>query len=519
MRPIFALLLLVSGLGTLWAANASGNGFFLSMDQIIQVHDPERWVSRQFVLRQQMDSNQVYFRVPMSDLLYKNKQKFVLPQIEMKPRVALPFFASRQAAQDNTPLAEVLLNERLVLVDSDSLYARTPDGQLVQLNPAPPLGVAIVNAPEGSACIRMQQASVTNDCVLPAFFYTHKGHVPFIVAQRPGNWPVEMEALVEPNTFREFRLEFTPLPSYRPAYQLPPLILDSAGLTVEKLDQMLRETRSARDEVEHEFESYLLAMESALYIPAAKKPTESSVDYALRLGLRDSLLSTVGRAERQSPAYRGLMRELENRKLLLEAYRNQLSAEQKRHQGIREQLLNDKVWHTPFLRLHGILARNLPEWATHPGPYRLWALGLGGSYGLPVYHNLGGELRMDWQYSRWYFHRASTQHSTQNMVGMDALLSWPLAVAATSTDQGEVGGISIHVVGGIGVAMANTQVYGEKYERQMNLAPRWTAGLQIHWTDIALMTECLYRYDREGFGDLGIVVGLPLQRFFTQRKP
>lgn len=512
---VLALVLCVWGV---YAQSPAEGAYFLSSDQIEEVADPAHWAERQFLLRQGTDSVR-FFRVPMSGLLYKNKSKFALPNLELGGRLRLPLFATHAAAVANKPLGEVVLNERLALTETDSLYARMPDSSIQFLPLASSIGVALVQGPPGTTGIRINSKGMSPVRELPAFFYTHKGVATLFVAEHEGDRPQEVDPYTDEGTFQELRLRFQGTPVFQ-GLPLPRLDLgdDTGAADLEQLDRALRQNDSLRKELELDLAIYMQAASSALYQPMPQRSYETVADFQARLAFRDTLLERMRLAGRKGAAFRDRERELDSRQLLLNSYRTRLQAERQwGASGAQRALLEKAIHRRFFVRAQSSVGRNVPSWAADPGPDAMWSIGLGASYAHPIRSVLCGEIRLGWQHARWRYHEGIGESSTQSRGGLDLLLGWPVAVAVRSPEPGQVSGVVVQLVAGLGGHWSMTHVYGDaSYDSRSEPLVLGLGGLQFHFAAVPLVVEGLYSYGTDGFGDLSLALAVPLpQKLFT----
>lgn len=513
-------LLLIIG-GVAWALPAAGTGYFMSTDQIEEVNNPLQLASRQFLLRQGTKEFR-YFLAPMSDLLYKSKKKFTLPQAELAQRFSLSFFANYKDALARSAVSEVILNERLALTDSDSLYVLMPDSSIQFLQPVTSLGVTLVMAPPGTLATRVDARGPIPARELPSFYYTFKGSVQLLVAERPGFRPTEIEPWAESDSYREILIKQEEEASFVSAIDLPVLNLrpDSNRFSLDSLDRMIQQNATVKSRLEQEFVSYLQNLDSALYVPLSKRSYESADDYRVRLAFHDSLLLQQRRIHAKDPDYINGLRELDGRHSLMTSYKSQLASE--RHWGTggaQEALLEKSVLRRFYVRVFGSLGRNMPDWSSDRDPTRLWAAGAGVSYLHPLFGQNAGELRLNWQHSRWLYSEDYSTSSTQSRADFDALLCVPLAVAAQSSIPGEVDGVVVQWLVGVGGAWSTSHVFGNQvYRSRSGPALQGLTGMQFHFTKVPLVVEGLYSYGTDGFGDLSVALGLPLPWGIGQEK-
>jgi len=513
------LLLIISGLA--WAVPAAGTGYFMSTDQIEEVSNPLQLASRQFLLRQGTKDYR-FFRAPMSDLLYKSKKKFTLPQAELAQRFSLPFFASYKDALARSAVSEVILNERLALTDSDSLYVLMPDSSILFLQPVASLGVTLVMAPPGTLATRVDAKGPIPARELPSFYYTFKGSVQLLVAERSGFRPTEVEPWTESDSYREILIKQEEETAFVSEIGLPALNLrpDSNRFSLDSLDRMIQQNAAVRSRLEQEFVDYMHSLDSMLYVPMPKRSYESADDYRVRLAFRDSLLMQQRRFHSKDPDYVNGLRELDGRHSLMTSYKSQLASE--RHWGTggaQDALLENAVLRRFYVRIFGSLGRNMPEWSSNPDPTDLWAAGAGISYQHPLFGQNAGELRLNWQHSRWLYSEDFATTSTQSRADIDALLCVPLAVAAQSSVPGEVDGVVVQWLLGVGGAWSTSHVYGNQvYRSRSGFVLQGLTGMQIHFTRVPVVVEGLYSYGSDGFGDLSVAVGLPLPWGIGQEK-
>lgn len=500
----FVVTLLLFCLSPLFALQAS-SGFFLDANQIEKVDNPAQWVGSQFVLRQG-DKEWAYFRVPMSDLLFRSKKRFSLPvSLDVSQRIALPLFATPADAAADKPIAEALLNDRMVLVDADSLFARFPDGNLQRLGTANSIGVHLLRAVPGTLAASKP---------LPAFFYTVKGHTSWILVSKPGEFPVEVRPLAPEGGYAETVVATKAVPAFRPMSALPVLAVNQGSdghVDPQALDSLIAVHDRARLDLENEFSSYARLLDSLLYKVDTVGAADSSADVAKRLLVRDSVLQSLLKDELVTSAYSSAIRELDGRKLLLASYKSQVASERDwRDRGARRVLLREKVWNRVFARAYGGLGRNMPDWSCDPGTDGLWALGGSLALDYPLNDFLALEARGSLLYSRWHFNEDVDLVSSQKRAEFATLLAWPLAVSIQNAAPGKVSGVVVQVVAGPSVALARTGVNGKKYVRKTEFSAGGVAGLQVHFTALPVMLEGLYSYASDGFGDLGVVIALPL---------
>ena len=515
---LFFVSMIGAFLGKAQGQALPGAGFFLSTDQIVEVQEPEQWAHRQFLLRQGEASGRFY-RVPMSDLLYKSKHKFSLPSMDLSERLKLPFYASFADAQTGKALNEVILNERLVLSDAESLYVRGQGDTVFYLLPISGLGITLLGAPAGTNCMRFDSLGPQPVRELPAFFYTYKGSAQVLLAQKEGHLPSEMETWADADAYAEQWLELKPYAPFAVIEALPPLQLrsDSSAMELEKLDSLLAGNRAARSRLELEFGRYLQGKEASFYAPMPRRSYEGEKTFAFRTAFRDSLLMAMRLPAGEHEAYTARLREIDGRQLILQSYRTQLASEREwRHGGAQRTLLSHFVWNRFYARVDGSLGRNMPDWAASPGPSGLWALGLGGSYMHALTPDLGIEGRLGWRYSRWDFNEDVSLSSSQSMATMDLCLIWPVAVAARSPSSGQLGGVVLSLQTGLGAGGSVVHVNGDSYESRREGALRFLGGLRLHWVDAPLVVEALYAYGTDGFGDLSLGLAWPLPWRFTK---
>ncbi len=491
----------------LFALQAS-SGFFLDANQIEKVDNPAQWVGQQFVLRQG-DKDWAFFRVPMSDLLFRSKKRFSLPtQLDVPQRLTLPLFASPADAAADKPIAEALLNDRMVLADADSLFARFPDGNIQRLGTANSIGVHLLRAVPGTLAANKP---------LPAFFYTVKGHTPWILVSKPGEFPRELRPLAPEGGYAETVVATEPVPAFRPMAALPVLAVNAGTdghVDPLALDSLIALHERARQDLDAEFSRYAHVVDSMLYKVAAADSAasaDSSADLSRRRTVRDSVLQSLLKDELVTSAYSAAIRELDGRMLLLASYKSQLASERDwRDRGARRVILREKVWNRVFARAYGGFGRNMPDWTCDPGTDGLWALGGSLALDYPLNDFLALEARGSLLYSRWHFNEEIDVASSQKRAEFATLLAWPLAVSIQNAAPGKVSGVVVQVVAGPSVALARTGVNGKKYFRRTEFSAGGVAGLQVHFTALPVMLEGLYSYASDGFGDLGLVIALPL---------
>lgn len=489
--------------------------FFLGLDQIEEVQEPGRWSTRQFIYRQNNENIQRFYRVPMTDMLFGSKKAFALPQqIELETRMRIPLATTRAQAKSGKFLDEVLLNERLALTESDSLFVVLPNGNVQALAQVTEMGVALLFSSQSLQCTRVDRRGPGNVKSLPTFYYSLQGATQVCVVHKPGYFPKELDPLVVGHSFRQSEVLLNQLPVFSPRGYLPALDLDPEALSLqlEQTDSLMQLLQAAKETYLNALEKHLQSIREGFYTLLDQRQYENKEDFAERSSFREKLLQETLERERNQPEYVLPLRDLANRLAMATAYRNRLNrAGNWGEEGVQQALLDMILLGRWFVQIRTPLGRNMPAWSTNPGPNRLWGIGGHIAYVYPLLRSVNLMARLEGMHHQWFYNEEYFTTSAQNSLGVAGVLGIPIAVGARGRDEKNVQGVVVQLVVGGALNGRYTRVAYPNAPKP-GIAPNimGLGGIHFLFTRLPVSMEFEYSLGADAFGDLHVGLAVPI---------
>lgn len=453
-------------------------------------------LSHEFLYRVQLDSAMRFYKPRMTDGLYRTKNAFLWPdQIKVADRAKLPVFGS----------TEILLNEKLVLADAAALFFRADTG-LVSLEAIPLPGIVMLRASTDAVYQEMDRHGIQPERPLPTALYTFRDSTKICLIRSAGLIPKEYDPYTPERTYR---IDEVVLDSF-PRFSLLPHFLndgmenasaDSASMLA--LDRKIKELEANVQSDSTLVAEYLANLRNQYPQALPMRPYEDSTDYYSRVRIRDVEALGLSSVAYGLMGFRKAMIPLRERIFQLKEVQSALAKDAAFEQDPRTAFLRKRVWNCVFLSVQGILARNLPDWTTDPGPTDLWGIAGRLQWEHRLFHRLGWTLHATGGMSSWKYHDLVTKESVERWGGGGAGIAVPLLILPrTFVWKAELGGLALYRTSDI--------VNADGHDKRWGTSPGFYVGTAFLFTPLPVQMDIRYQYTADGFGDLFLGVALPL---------
>lgn len=476
-----------------WAQPAD----YFAAQSIEEIPASQAQLNYEFLYRVQPDSTMRFYKMRMTDGLYRTKKAFLWPEaIPASLRPALPLFGT----------SEILFNERLVLADVDAVFYRADTG-LVALQPVVPPGIVVLRAESDATYQEIDRHGIQPERPLPSAIYTFGDTTKVCLLRSTGLIPKEYDPYTPERTYR---IDQVPLDSF-PRFNILPHFLNDGlenstadSISMAALERKIRELENALVNDSQQVTDFLTSLRNN-YPPAMSlRPYEDSTDYHSRVRVRDVEALALSSVAYSLMGFRQSMLPLRERLHQLKEIHKILAREAAFEREPRTAFLRRRFWNHMFLSATTTLGRNLPSWTTDPGPTALWGIGGRLQFHHRLTHRLSWSLHAAGGTHSWKYHDQVDDPSTEIWAGGGAGVVCPILIfPGKMAWQAEAGALGIY--------RSTTVIDDGNYEDQRwGTSPGFYIASSVLLTALPLYLDIRYQYTVDGFGDLQAGIGFPL---------
>lgn len=515
------ILILVCFLTSL--AFAQG-GVFKSSDDLEEVANPDSMASKSFLYRVvEGEEKQRFYLVGMNNLLYGTKKTFPWPaEIPSFKKYKTPFYADRQSARNGQSISELILNDRIILTSTDSLFflrGKEP----VEVRKIDPPGITMITSSVKSTYQRLNSNGEKLERPLPAMIFTLKDSTQILLARSREKITKEVNPYTQSGQFRAIDILFEPIPELKMPTRVLPELPNRAeidSLELKNIDQAILEMKKWIVEDSLRIRAFMDSARIWLGKPMPKENFESAAAYSSRIQAFENEVDTLRRSIGEWNRVDQILLPVRQRLRIFEAYRKQqdtylANEELKRTQDFRGGLLNHHLWNRLYVSGLWTIGRNVPIAYSNPSPTYLSGGGLRMDWYGRIHKRMTWGVHTDFLYSQWKYTEKEENWSKQESALLGCEFGIPLGIAPAGSYQLDTtSGLVILATLGPAGGLRKTELEKEgHYSRKWTKVVGGTIGLNLIFGSLPFVVSFDYSYFHDDFGDLALRFGLPLYRW------